>query len=62
MNDIINIDDYIVGRMSELICVKCGQRFISWRPKGTRLKDIECENCGAGYIIETGEIIDDEEE
>ena len=55
---IVDIDDYRLYTVSELICVKCGTRFIGGRPKGTRLKDIECDNCGeVGWIIETGEEI-----
>ena len=41
--------------VSEVICVKCGKRWISVRPKDTLLKDIVCMNCGCGYVIETGE-------
>ena len=42
-------------KVSEVICVKCGKRWISVRPKDTLLKDIVCMNCGCGYVIETGE-------
>lgn len=45
-------------RVSEVICVRCGKRWISVRPEGTLLKDLECEKCGAGYVIETGQILD----
>jgi DNA-directed RNA polymerase subunit RPC12/RpoP len=44
--------------VSEVICVRCGKRWISIRPEGTLLKDLECKNCGAGYVIETGQILD----
>lgn len=44
--------------VSEVICVKCGKRWVSVRPEGTLLKKLECENCGAGYVIETGQILD----
>ena len=44
--------------VSEVICVKCGKRWVSVRPEGTLLKHLECENCGAGYVIETGQILD----
>lgn len=54
------IDDYRPHKVSELICVKCGKRFIGCRPVGLKLKDIDCEDCGPGYVIETGEVFDDE--
>lgn len=46
--------------ISEVICVGCGKRWTAIRPVGTRLKDLECVNCGAGKVIETGEKIFDE--
>ncbi len=41
--------------VSELICIKCYNRYIGVRPVGTLLKNLECEFCGAGFIIKTGE-------
>lgn len=41
--------------VSEVICIRCGKRWISARPEGTLLKDIQCPNCGAGFVIETGQ-------
>lgn len=46
-------------KVSEVICVKCGKRWLSVRPVGTLLKWIECENCGQGYVIETGENLEE---
>lgn len=46
--------------VSEVICVKCGYRWIAARPKTTLLKNIECVNCGAGFVIETGQDLDNE--
>jgi len=46
-------------KVSEVICVKCYHRFISVRPVNVLLKTLECEKCGAGFIIETGENIDE---
>jgi len=46
-------------KVSEVICVKCYHRFISVRPVNVLLKNLECEKCGAGFIIETGENIDE---
>ncbi len=57
MTNIFNIDDYIHHVVSELICIKCGKRIISCRPRELFLKKIECEKCGSGYMIETGQIL-----
>jgi len=42
-------------KVSEVICVKCFHRWVAIRPVGTLLKDLHCEGCGAGFVIETGE-------
>lgn len=60
INDNINyIEEAMPHKVSEVICVKCGHRWISVRPTITRLKDLECPNCGQGYVIETGEEFDE---
>lgn len=59
---ITNIEARKPHSVSEVICVKCGKRWISVRPEGMLLKDIDCENCGAGYVIETGQVLDMEGE
>ena len=47
--------------VSEIICVKCGKRFISVRPYDTLLKDLECPKCHKkGFCIETGQIFDEQ--
>ena len=53
-----HIDDHRPHKVSEVICVKCGSRWLSVRPTETLLKQLECENCGQGFVIETGEIIE----
>ena len=46
-------------KVSEVICVKCGKRWIAVRPETTLLKNLECPQCGnEGFVIETGEEID----
>ncbi len=55
---VVNLDEYVPHKISEVICVGCGKRWIAARPEGTLLKDLECPNCGAGKVIETGEVID----
>jgi hypothetical protein len=44
-------------KVSEVICVKCVNRWICARPIGVLLKDIECQRCGCGYVIETSQDI-----
>ena len=53
---VIPIEKNMPHKVSEVICVQCHKRWVSVRPKHTLLKDIVCYNCGhAGYVIETGE-------
>lgn len=55
---IIDINENRPHEVSEVICVRCGRRWIAVRPEGTLLKDLECPDCGAGYVIKTGEAIE----
>jgi hypothetical protein len=57
MGEIVDISDIKPHRSSEVICVMCGMRWVAIRPEGTLLKTLHCENCGPGYVIETGELI-----
>ena len=57
MGKIIDINDNIQHKVTEVICIKCYKRWIAVRPVNTKLKDLECPNCSKGYVIETGEII-----
>lgn len=59
MGNITYLDDYRPHKMSEVICVKCGKRWISVRPVNVYLSDIDCPNCGPGYVIETSESLFD---
>lgn len=58
----ISIEEYQSHKVSEVICIKCGKRWIAIRPSVVKLKDLECPNCGVGYVIETGEKINTDEE
>ena len=55
MGDIVDIEENLPHKVSEVICVKCGKRWISVRPEKTLLKELECPKCGRGFVIETGE-------
>lgn len=60
---IIDIDEYRPHVVSEVICVKCLERWISVRPESTWLKDLQCPKCKrTGYVIETGEYLEVEYE
>lgn len=44
------------NKVSQVICLRCFRRWISARPVGTRLDELECPECGQqGFAIETGE-------
>lgn len=59
MSNIINIEANLPHTISEVICLKCLYRWISVRPIKTRLKNIECPNCGRGFVIETGQSMEE---
>ena len=54
----MGIDDNKPHKVSEVICIRCYTRWLAVRPIFTKLKDIECYHCGSGYVIETGEEIE----
>lgn len=57
----IDINENIPHKVSEVICIKCGYRWIAVRPTVTMLRDLECPKCKLqGFAIETGEVIDNE--
>jgi len=56
---ITDIDENTPHKVSEVICVKCGSRWMAVRPEDALLKHLECKECGTGYVIETGQILDD---
>lgn len=57
--NISNIESLLPHKVSMVICLKCFKRWICVRPENTKLKDLECSECGQGYVIETGEDIGD---
>ena len=62
MGLIINIEENLPHKVSEVICIDCKYRWLAVRPAETHLKDLECPKCGLqGYVIETGEMIINEE-
>jgi predicted nucleic-acid-binding Zn-ribbon protein len=61
MSKVVDISENTPHRVSEVICVHCGWRWISVRPTETLLKALECPDCtNQGYVIETGQPLKDE--
>lgn len=61
MAKLLDINRNKPHEVCEVICVKCGYRYISVHPTDVLLKNLECPNCGNGYIIKTGQNIEMEE-
>lgn len=63
MNNVSYIEDYrkIPHVVQEVICVKCCTRWIAVAPTSLLLKEYECDRCGKGYIIKTGQEINNNE-
>lgn len=60
-NKIVDIESKMPHEVSELICINCKHRWIDVRPAGLWLKNLECPECRkTGYIIETGQVIEDD--
>jgi hypothetical protein len=59
MGTVVDISAYQQHCVAELICIKCRKRWIGVWPKETPLKDLECENCGPGFVIKTGQDLDE---
>lgn len=54
-----NISNYFPHTVTEVICLKCLNRWISVRPITVLLKNLECPKCNCcGFVIETGENIE----
>ena len=60
MDNVVDIEWLFPYKVSEVICINCKKRWVSVRPFIVLLKDIECPNCGQGFVIETGEILNKE--
>ena len=58
LNKIVPIEKNMPHRVGETICVKCYHRAITAYPESVLLKNLECKNCGTGFIILTGEAND----
>ena len=61
MSNIVDLTEHMPHRMAEVMCVKCLHRYMCVWPTATALKDLECKTCGAGYIVMTGQPLEDVE-
>jgi hypothetical protein len=55
MSKVVDFEQNLQHKVSEVMCAKCLKRWIAIRPSETLLKQLECEKCGSGFVIETGE-------
>ena len=56
MSKVTSISKNKDAEVFEAICINCQYRFVAVVPEGTRLIDMQCENCdGWESIIKTGE-------
>ena len=59
---IVHMEEKVPHEVSELICLKCLNRWIGVYPESVLLKEIECK-CGAiGYVIKTGQTLPEDDE
>lgn len=64
--NIVNFEDKVdqitanqPHEVSELMCIKCGYRYIGVYPESTPLKSMQCPSCDTvGWMIKTGQTID----
>ena len=60
MGDVVDIGANLPHVVHEVICVKCCHRYIAAAPVDLWLKDYDCETCGPGFVILTGQPIDED--
>lgn len=61
MEKVINMEENMEHEVSELICLKCLSRWIGVYPSSVLLKNIECKCGHTGYVIKTGQTLEDDE-
>lgn len=55
-----SIEDNLPHEISELICLKCLNRWIGVYPEEVLLKELQCPKCEEiGYVIKTGQTLSD---
>lgn len=61
MGKVIDFEVNMEHEVSELICLKCLHRWIGVYPTETLLKDIECPCGEVGYVIKTGQTLEEDD-
>ena len=59
MGDVVNLEANKPHVVREVICIKCHHRSIAVAPLNMPLRDYGCETCGPGFVIMTGQPIDE---
>ena len=54
----VDFEELIPHTVAEVMCVKCLKRWVAVYPTACLLKNLECPNCGKGFVIKTGEEIE----
>lgn len=60
MGKVIDIAENKPHEVSELICLKCFNRWIGVYPEQTPLKILQCKCGEVGYVVKTGQTIPEE--
>lgn len=55
----IEFDSNTPHEVSEVICLKCLHRWIAVYPQETLLKQLECKCGEVGFVIKTGQLLND---
>ena len=58
----VDFEENLEHEVCELICLKCLNRWIGVFPTETLLKDIECKCGEVGYVIKTGQTLEEPED
>lgn len=58
MREILGIESHLEHEVCELICLKCLNRWIGVFPTKTLLKNLECKCGEVGYVIKTGQTLE----
>jgi hypothetical protein len=58
MGEIINIEKNLPHSVSEVICLKCLERWIAVYPSDLWLNKFHCKNGHIGFVIKTSQDLD----
>lgn len=59
-HDLVDIEDFFPHDAREVMCWKCGKRWIAVYRSSLWLKDLECPQCGCqGFVFSTGQPFDE---